>query len=573
MPPKKKKSGKKGKGKKSGKKSGRASPSKFQGEPVNESTREYFLVQIRDLENRLTRYQKKCDELEVANGQFNDKFTQMETDKREVVAFWKRQVESKTDEIADLNDRYIGLQQTRDNEREQYELQIQQQRNEYQEMKDQLTSENMILGGKLASLEEFKVQKEDLMAKFAMMEEDLKQKDQEHKENIYALEKKAVMDKDRLKKEMILRVNQVAAEFRKVSNKQMAETTKRTIRENVSINAQLAKMSDKTMELIQENDELKQKEKKQRQQIELLEANEKEFAKKNHSSQKIIRMLTEKCRNQEEIIADLELREQEHQELEAESELLRQQINSTRDEIQTLARENEQLDDKLSVTVKDRDTERSHKRKVERIMARAAESLRTALRKTSPEDGEEEGEEGREDGEGLNDIERRDHMLEQLLVLLNSAAAVGLGPDPGDLGKQFEETPQRITRLPGSGKGIRKGDLPMSPMAKGGTLPHYSLGDLGLIPRPKQNIPTFLERTQTLSATTRLGGLRKVLTRSVASQTVSAPKALFYADQLLSRAPQSTQETVMRDMHQSQAPKSSPPLGPISSKQLLPSVH
>ena len=136
--------------------------------------------------------QKKCDELEVANGQF-DEFTQMETDKREVVAFWKRQVEAKTDEIADLNDRYIGLQQTRDNECKQYELQIQQQRNEYQEMKDQLTSENMILGGKLAALEEFKVQKEDLMAKFAIMKEELKKKDQDHKENIYNLEKKAVM--------------------------------------------------------------------------------------------------------------------------------------------------------------------------------------------------------------------------------------------------------------------------------------------------------------------------------------------------------------------------------------------
>ena len=46
-------------------------------------------------------------------------------------------------------------------------------------MKDQLTSENMILGGKLAALEEFKVQKEDLMAKFAIMEEELKKKDQE----------------------------------------------------------------------------------------------------------------------------------------------------------------------------------------------------------------------------------------------------------------------------------------------------------------------------------------------------------------------------------------------------------
>lgn len=86
---------------------------------------------------------------------------------------------------------------------------------------------------------------------------------------------------------MVQRVNTVAAEFRKVSNKQMADTTKRTIRENVSINAQLAKMSDKTMELIQENDMLRIKEKKHHQQIELLEGNEKELARKNISNQKV----------------------------------------------------------------------------------------------------------------------------------------------------------------------------------------------------------------------------------------------------------------------------------------------
>ena len=85
----------------------------------------------------------------------------------------------------------------------------------------------------------------------------------------------------RLKKEMILRVNTVAAEFRKVSNKQMSETTKRTIRENVMINGQLSKMSDKTMELVSENDEMKSKEKKQKQHIDILEDNEKELMKKN----------------------------------------------------------------------------------------------------------------------------------------------------------------------------------------------------------------------------------------------------------------------------------------------------
>ena len=57
-----------------------------------------------------------------------------------------------------------------------------------------------------------------------------------------------------------------------------------------------------------------------------------------------------------------------------------------------------------------------------------------------------------------------------------------------------------------------------------GTLPHYQLGDLGLIPRPTQHIASNFERMQELSATTRLGTLKKVLTKSVAVQTNSAPK-------------------------------------------------
>lgn len=78
----------------------------------------------------------------------------------------------------------------------------------------------------------------------------------------------------------------------------------------------------------------------------------------------------------------------------------------------------------------------------------------------------------------------------------------------------------------------------MSPIARQsgniGTLPHYNLGDLGLIPRPKQHIPSHMDKMHDLSATTRLGALRKVLTRSVGIQTVSAPKvSALYCTHLL----------------------------------------
>lgn len=91
----------------------------------------------------------------------------------------------------------------------------------------------------------------------------------------------------RLKKEMIHRVNAVAAEFRKVSNNQMAETTKRTIRENVSISLQLTKMTEQSLQLIQENDRLKAANAEATKQLDMLEQNEKTMAKNSLSNQKV----------------------------------------------------------------------------------------------------------------------------------------------------------------------------------------------------------------------------------------------------------------------------------------------
>ena len=50
------------------------------------------------------------------------------------------------EEINELNDRLAGLQQIKDHEKDRYEAELQKLRTDYQEMKDQLTSENMILG-------------------------------------------------------------------------------------------------------------------------------------------------------------------------------------------------------------------------------------------------------------------------------------------------------------------------------------------------------------------------------------------------------------------------------------------
>lgn len=112
---------------------------------------------------------------------------------------------------------------------------------------------------KLTALEEFESQKEKLSADLADLQHQLETLKADHKVDKAEIEKKVIIDKDRLKKEMVVKVSQVAAEFRRVSNKQMADTTKRTIKENVSINNQLQKMSEKVVDLVDENDVSKMK--------------------------------------------------------------------------------------------------------------------------------------------------------------------------------------------------------------------------------------------------------------------------------------------------------------------------
>ena len=86
---------------------------------------------------------------------------------------------------------------------------------------------------------------------------------------------------------MVSKVNSVAAEFRKVSDLQMVETTKRTIRENVAISQQLGKMSEKTMALMRENEALRRKEREMSRRLELVEASERDITRKNVSNQKV----------------------------------------------------------------------------------------------------------------------------------------------------------------------------------------------------------------------------------------------------------------------------------------------
>ncbi|KAJ1133694.1 hypothetical protein NDU88_000172 [Pleurodeles waltl] len=486
MPPKKK-------GKKKGGGSAKSAAASRGAEPLSELSRERFLIQIRDLEGQLARYQRRWDELQVKEATFQSQLEQVSGDKKEIVAFLKRTLDQRVDEITDLGEKLTELQQSKDAEKEAFEAQLAHVRHEFQETKDHLSAENMLLAGKLAALEEFRVQKEELSAQFAALEEKLKKQEEDHKQLIYNLERKAVVDKDRLKKETVQRVNMVAAEFRKVSSNQMAETTKRTIRENVSICAQLAKMSEKSMELIQENDHLKDVQTQQRRQIELLEHNEKELVKTNLSNQKVIRMLTDKCQHMETLMEDALQNEQELKRLEKGFKILQGENKSLRERVIDLEREvAKHVSEGESISA-ELQQEHNKMETVERILGQAAAALKDVLLE-KPSDVENK------ESDVMFDV-RRNEMLQKLLALLSSAAELGLGPRL----QEFLTEEKNFFEHKVSSKGDR---FTLSPVVKDSSaISHYRIGDLGLVPRPDPSA-AHLSKISILSRTTQLGPLR-----------------------------------------------------------------
>ncbi|XP_041090254.1 procollagen galactosyltransferase 2 isoform X1 [Polyodon spathula] len=455
------------------------------------------------------KYQHKCDELEVREKDFSSELERLTKDKKEIVSFLKRSLDQRADELADLTDRLIGLQQAKDAEKEACENQLAQLRHEFQESKDQLTSENMILAGKLASVEEFRVQKEELMGRLTRMEEQLEKQGQEHQTTISNLEKKAVVDRDRLKKEMMVRVAAVAAEFRRVSDKQMAETTKRMIRENVSVTAQLSKSSSKSLELLQENQALKELEERQRQQLGVLEHGQKDLARRSLSNQKVVRILTEKCKEQQYVLQEYMEKEHEydqlksdHATLQQEVQVLRQELASRKDEQRVKHAEAEDLKRCLIA-------ERQSRGQLERILKEAAFALKEALLEAPSAMKEADPE--------IQTHVRRRQMMEKLLSLLDSAALLGVGPALKEFKKETVSLHEHRTE-PGSDS--------LSPLLKvPRLLPHYRIGDLGLVPRPEQTLSTTLSKAAPLSRSTQLELHKHLGQDSVASGTTAGRAA------------------------------------------------
>ena len=86
---------------------------------------------------------------------------------------------------------------------------------------------------------------------------------------------------------MLKKVTAVATEFRRVSDQQMATTTKYTIEENIGLSRTVKGLEKTVAATLEENDQLRQKCKKQLRDLELLQASYNEAVKRKVQSEQV----------------------------------------------------------------------------------------------------------------------------------------------------------------------------------------------------------------------------------------------------------------------------------------------
>merc|ERR1740138_412513 len=117
---------------------------------------------------------------------------------------------------------------------------------------------------------------------------------QEHAASISDLERKHVQEKDRLKKEMLLKLRETKANLLKMTDNQLDTTTKRTIAENEQMSSELAWQSKETEKLIRKNDKLMTENASLKRELSLHKKTQEEIARKVNVYQNTIKTLLAK---------------------------------------------------------------------------------------------------------------------------------------------------------------------------------------------------------------------------------------------------------------------------------------
>lgn len=236
-----------------GKKKKDKKPQKETNDLVSAVDKTFYEQTIADLNKKLSHLKCHNVKVEEKNTELEGELARLEEDQADVTSFLTRSLKAQANSIIEFEEKLTALAKVRDEENKHFRGIIKDWETKYKTMHEQFTSELKLLNGKLNSLEEFRIQKDELMAKFDQQETQLREQSQKHKAVIYEMEKQQILDKDKLKNEVENHLMQLSDEFARANEIRIAAHVHRMIRENIYLNNLVDRLSKNVEQLEKEN--------------------------------------------------------------------------------------------------------------------------------------------------------------------------------------------------------------------------------------------------------------------------------------------------------------------------------
>ncbi|XP_058059848.1 cilia- and flagella-associated protein 157 [Anopheles bellator] len=412
--------------------------------------RQFYEITINDLNQKLARLRTHNVKIEERNEELESRLKQIEEDRADVTAYLDRTLQEKVGTIVELEDKLSELSKVRDQENDECLRQISTLDGKYRAMHEQLTSEIKLLTGKLNSMEEFRLQRDELMAKFDAQDSELKEQNKRHKSTLYEMERKVILDKDRLRKDVENKLLQLSTEFTKSSEIRVAAHTQRLVRENIALNNEMDRMIYTQERLQKQHTELRKQSTELRNQANIDVAERQRLMQTCQERLETIEKLTDQFEALVQKNAELNAYQLRAGELESENKATRKEYTHLRQKVRV-------LEQYIHYINSDRQTLRSesehHRKEFERI-ADVLKTVRYTVRSAFKGDEED------------SDLPYQEIKRKRLIAdLLNTLNELEMQPQAD---QSVETIVASLTEL-------------------------YDQGDLGVIPR--ESMDTILRKT------------------------------------------------------------------------------
>jgi len=256
--------------------------------------RQFLEMELSMLKGRIDHYKQGEKASDGDKELLKGKLAEELANQKDIFTYLNGELAKKTDEIVELQERLIALQEENDRQIADSEARLMAAKDEADFAAATSHQAISAMQVELDMLNAFKKHKAEIEADLLLKTRQIEDNAVEHATAISDLERKHVMEKDRLKKEMLLKLRETKANLLKMTDSQLDTTTKRTIAENEQMASELAWQSKEAEKLIKKNDKLLADNSTLRRELELSRQTETEMAKKVNVYQKTLDTLISK---------------------------------------------------------------------------------------------------------------------------------------------------------------------------------------------------------------------------------------------------------------------------------------